>query len=179
MKTRNICVVYQSKYGATQRYAQYLAGALGADMLSCRDASASTLAPYDTLLYGGGIYAGGIAGLKRFKKTLRALASPRLVLFACGASLPQAETVAAIRRQNCADLPGDTPIFYLRGAICPQKMRSADKLMMRMLMRMLQKKPPEQLEPWARDALTLGMDTDADWVDPQNIAPIVAWVKAP
>ena len=55
-------VVFQSKYGATEKYARWLAETMDYDCLPRADARADLCAPYEILVYGGGIYASGIAG---------------------------------------------------------------------------------------------------------------------
>ena len=56
-------ILYQSKYGATKRYAGWLQEATGFDCVETKKADIATVAGYDTVLLGGGIYASGIAGL--------------------------------------------------------------------------------------------------------------------
>ena len=67
-------VVYSSQYGATEQYARWLAEALDADLYAVRAISADVLGGYDCILYGGGLYAGGVKGLptflKHFSKTI-------------------------------------------------------------------------------------------------------------
>lgn len=60
----NIAVIYKSVYGSTKQYATWIAEALGADLLEAGQAKLETLRKYDTILYGGGLYAGGIAGIQ-------------------------------------------------------------------------------------------------------------------
>ena len=61
-------VVYSSQYGATEQYARWLAEALDADLYAVRAISADVLGGYDCILYGGGLYAGGVKGLPTFLK---------------------------------------------------------------------------------------------------------------
>ena len=63
-------VVYQSKYCSTKQYAQWLAEALSCRLYEAEKMSAENLAEYDTVIYGGGIYAGAINGIEMLKKSL-------------------------------------------------------------------------------------------------------------
>lgn len=55
-------VVYRSHYGSTRRYAQWLAQALDADAAEERQADARLVQNYECVIFGGGLYAGSIAG---------------------------------------------------------------------------------------------------------------------
>lgn len=65
-----IAVVYKSKYGATKKYAEWLSEDIGADLYLQDNCKFEILNSYDTIIYGGGIYASGIAGLSFIKKKL-------------------------------------------------------------------------------------------------------------
>ena len=56
-------ILYQSKYGATKKYAAWLSEATGFPIQGINAAKASDLRQYDLLIVGGGIYASGIACL--------------------------------------------------------------------------------------------------------------------
>ena len=61
-------IIYQSKYGATQKYAKWLQEATGYDCIRTKDASVEKAAQYKTIVLCGGIYASSIAGLSFLKK---------------------------------------------------------------------------------------------------------------
>lgn len=58
----NIVVVYESKYGSTRQYAEWIAEELKAALFKRSDMDVSKLKEYNTIIYGGGLYASGIAG---------------------------------------------------------------------------------------------------------------------
>ena len=62
-------ILYQSKYGATKKYAQWLQESTGYDCMETKSATVKQLKEYDTIILGGGVYASGIAGLSFLKKT--------------------------------------------------------------------------------------------------------------
>lgn len=61
-------ILYQSKYGATKKYAGWLAEETGFDYIEIKKAALNNILEYDTLIFGGGIYASGIAGLSFLRK---------------------------------------------------------------------------------------------------------------
>lgn len=65
----NIAVVYQSHYGTTKKYAEWIAQALDADLLNRKKVSVSELSQYGMIIYGGGLYAGGLLGIDLVSKS--------------------------------------------------------------------------------------------------------------
>ena len=60
-------IIYKSKYGSTKKYAEWLKEATGFEMAEADQIKAGEAAKYDTIIFGGGIYAGGIAGINDFR----------------------------------------------------------------------------------------------------------------
>lgn len=167
MKT---AVIYRSKYGSTQRYAQWLARALHADLLELQEVSREQLAGYEALLYGGGIYAGSIEGLKRFRSV-----APRgrsIAILAVGAAPESAEALEQLRRF----LEEEEMLFHLRGALTYGRMTVMDRLLMRMMRGMVAKKSPRERAAWERELLE-GFGQDVDWTNEAAIAPIVETLR--
>ena len=68
----NGVILYQSKYGATKRYADWLSEETGFQCIETRKADINEIVTYDAIILGGGLYASGIAGLSFLKKNIRA-----------------------------------------------------------------------------------------------------------
>ena len=81
-------VVYDSKYGWTQRYARWIAQELGCEMFTRKQVNIQLIGEGDLLIYGGGLYAGGLSGLSFVKRYLRRYPQRRVVLFTCGLADP-------------------------------------------------------------------------------------------
>ena len=54
-----VAVVYRSKSGYTEKYAKWIAKAVGADLLKGEKTKVDDLLNYETIVYGGGLYAVG------------------------------------------------------------------------------------------------------------------------
>ena len=65
----NTIILYGSEYGATRRYAEKLAEQIGLPAVSYE--KAGSLAGYEQIVYLGGLYAGGVKGLKKTAKRSR------------------------------------------------------------------------------------------------------------
>lgn len=63
-------ILYQSKYGATKKYVDWLVEETGYDCIETKDAKVANLQNYDVIILGGGVYASGIAGLQFIKKNI-------------------------------------------------------------------------------------------------------------
>ena len=61
-----IIVLYHSRYGSTEQYARWIAEETGADLADVRKRKYKykELLDYDVIVYGGGIYSGGIRGVE-------------------------------------------------------------------------------------------------------------------
>lgn len=59
----NGIILYQSKYGATKRYANWISEETGFDCVETKKARIEEIRKYDVIIFGGGLYASGIAGL--------------------------------------------------------------------------------------------------------------------
>jgi flavodoxin len=59
-------VIYGSQYGTAKRYAEELSNRLGFELKSYEEVADVNL--YDTIIYVGALYAGGVLGRKRHLK---------------------------------------------------------------------------------------------------------------
>ena len=64
----NALIVYGSQYGTTKRYAEQLSEMINLPVISYEDIK--ELTEYDLIVHFGGLYAGGVKGLKRIIKVL-------------------------------------------------------------------------------------------------------------
>ena len=78
-------VIYSSKTGFTRKYATWICDALDADLLEYSDRERVNYDHYDTIIYGGGIYAGKINNIKWFRERLSKFDDKKVVLFVTGA----------------------------------------------------------------------------------------------
>ena len=74
-------VLYQSKYGSTEKYARWLAEESGYDIIEVKKAKADTMNGYETVILCGAVYASGIAGISYLRKNKNALAGKRTAVF--------------------------------------------------------------------------------------------------
>ena len=93
-------IIYKSKYGSTRKYAEWLKEATGFEMAEADKIKIGEALKYDTIIFGGGIYAGGIAGISFLKKNIGMLKGKKIVAFCCGASPFDADFMKALKERN-------------------------------------------------------------------------------
>lgn len=178
MKT---AVIYQSKYGSTKTYAQWIAADLGADLLQVKQISPAVLQQNNAIVYGGGLYAGGVSGIGQLAKNFESIRDKELFLFAVGASdMTDSANVKAIRDNLQKALPADmwkmAHVYCLRGGMLYSKMSLPHRMMMNMMIKMLRKKSESELRSDEKAMLeTYGQDSD--FTDRETIVPLVADVR--
>ncbi len=166
-------VAYKSKTGYTKRYAEWIAEELQCDIKE--NASLNDIKDYDTIIFGGGMYAGGMNGVKLISKNLDKLSGKRLVLFAVGSNPGKDKDIIPFWNRIFTEEQQKTMgCFYLRGGFDFNKLGTGDKILMNMLKMRLQK-----LENPTEDekGLLAAYDTPVDFVEKDNITELVEYVR--
>lgn len=169
-------ILYQSKYGATRKYAQWLREETGFEWMETKSANIRQLAKYDTIILGGGVYASGIAGLSFLKKNIDSLAGKRILVFCVGASPYDESAIAQIRELHFKDKLDKVPLVYCRGAWNEDIMTFRDKTLCKMLQKAVAKKDPATYEVWEK-ALMCAIGQKCDWTDKKYLEPILESLK--
>jgi menaquinone-dependent protoporphyrinogen IX oxidase len=172
----NIIVMYQSKYGATRKYAQWLADALECSSVETKKATLEQVQQYDVIILGGGIYATGIAGIGFLKKHYDQLKDKKIIVFAVGASPYDDQAMAELKKRNLTDALANLPLVYCRGAWNEDAMSWKDRVLCNLLKKMVAKKDPASYAPW-ESALMQAVGSSHDWTEREQIQPILDLVK--
>lgn len=126
-------IVYESKTGFTERYARWAAEELGCECILLKNASKDKLAGYDRVIFGGWIMANMISGLPK----LREMGVVPAVVFAVGASPAFEEVLTQMREQNQLE---ETPLFYFEGGVDFNKLGFVQRMMLKTMKKMTEKK---------------------------------------
>lgn len=169
-------ILYQSKYGATERYAKWIMEETGFDCIETKLAKIEFVRKYDTIILGGGLYASGIAGLSFLKKHIDELRDKKILVFCVGASPYEQDAFEQIVAHNMKDLLADIPCFYCRGAWDMDSMSFMDRNLCKLLKKAVMKKNPQEYEPWEKALMEAG-EHSCDWTDKAYIAPILEELK--
>ena len=169
-------IIYKSKYGSTRKYAEWLKEATGFEMAEAGKIKIGEVAKYDTIIFGGGIYAGGIAGISFLKKNIGMLKGKKIVAFCCGASPFDADFMKALKERNLSGELSGIPLYYCRGGCDIANMHFSDKALCRMLIKSIEKKDPKERDERDEGFLELAR-TSCDWTDRSYIGPILEECK--
>lgn len=173
---QNGIILYQSKYGATKKYADWLKEATHFDCLETKKAGIQQIEPYDTILLGGGIYASGIAGISFLKKNMPRLQGKKVAIFCVGASPYEEAALQKICEHNLKGELRDVPCFYCRGAWNLEIMSFRDKTLCKMLQKAVAKQDASSYEPWQKALMDAGGQT-CDWTDRKYLEPLMEFLK--
>lgn len=172
----NVVVIYQSKYGATKKYAEWIAEELSCDLVETKKAAIGQIEKYDVIILGGGIYAAGIAGISFLKKHYNRLKDKKIIVFAVGASPCDEKAMTALKERNLKNELAHIPLFYCRGAWNEDIMSWKDRTLCNMLKKAVAKKDPAAYEPW-ETALMQAIGSNFDWTDKKHIKQIIEYVR--
>ena len=170
-QNNKIVVVYKSKSGFTKTYATWLAEELKGDLKEAKNVKAEEFKSYDTIIYGGGMYAKSINGAKLITKNYEQLKDKKLILFAVGSTPVREETNMFIKEANIpANQIDHINFFYLRGGFDYHKLTLIDKILMSMLkVKLKNVKNPDA----DQKGLLAAYHQPLDFTKRKNIQPII------
>ena len=169
----NIAVVYQSHYGTTKKYAEWIAQALDADLLNRKKVSVSELSQYGMIIYGGGLYAGGLLGIDLVSKSK----FKHLVIFTVGLADPKIMNYSEIMAKgfpNQAYQPNQ--VYHFRGGIDYQKLSFLHRGLMVLLKKTVEKKSDSEMSAEGKAILETNGEK-VDFTDKKMISPLISYVK--
>ena len=130
---KDMIIIYGSCYGTTKKYAEELSGRFGCEAVSYENVN--DINAYQTIIYMGGLYAGGVQGMKKTLKKLSDISDKIICIVTVGLADPTDEkNIEHIRKnmktQVSEELFNKAKIFHLRGGIDYSKLNFLHKKMM-------------------------------------------------
>ena len=115
---KDIIVLYKSAYGFTKKYAEWIAEDLNCDYIDINSFDFNK--NYRTIIFGGGLYAGKINGIKKLVKNFNKIKNKNIIVFTVGvADVSDAENVKNIISSAKKQIPGEMfskiKLFHFRG----------------------------------------------------------------
>jgi len=149
-------VVHASKYGSTERYAEWIGEALEAPVVAAQDTSPEQLAEQELVVFCAAVYGPSLRDSAELRKAMEHGTATRWVLVTVGLSDPAITT----RRDELVaakfplDLRERLRVVHLRGAMDRQRLSFVDRSLMRTIRAGLSAKPARTEEEQAMlDAL--------------------------
>jgi menaquinone-dependent protoporphyrinogen IX oxidase len=171
-------VIYKSKTGFVKKYAEWIAKELSTDIFEASKVTVNMLSSYDTVIYGGGLYAVGINGVKLITQNLDKLVGKKVVVFATGASPFREEVISKVRNKNfTSEQQKHIRFFYLRGGFDYSKLKPFDKVLMTLLKWKMKSKNRKELTPDER-GMQAAYDKPVDFTRKRNIDELISYVTS-
>lgn len=169
-------ILYQSKYGSTKRYAQWLQEITGFDLIETKKADIKKVMNYNMIILGGGVYASGILGFSFIKKNIDTLKNKKIVVFCVGASPYDEKAYNQVKEMHFKNKLKDIPLFYCRGAWDMENMSMIDRNLCKMLQKAVSRQNPDTYEPWQKALMCVGKDK-CDWTDKEYLNPLIKYIE--
>jgi menaquinone-dependent protoporphyrinogen IX oxidase len=174
MSDKKVIVIYKSNTGFTQKYSEWISDTLGCTLISLSEANSLKLNQYDIIIFGGGMHAGKINGIKFIKNNLSVFKDKQVVIFATGGTAPIPGEVEKFRKNN---IPEDEniPFFYFQSGMNYEKMKGADKILMNIFKLVLKmSKSKSDIERGTEEAIK----NSYDYSSHEQIEPLLKYVKS-
>ena len=170
-----ILVIYKSKTGFTQWYAEIIAREVEGELIDFKEITVDKMSEFDVVVYGGGLYAGMINGFKKAKEMFAKSSAKNLVVFATGATPNEVtEKVEEVWNINLTEEEKEAiPHFYMQSGLCYEKMSLPNKLLMKTMANVLSKEANKSdVEQGQEEAIKSSHDNS----DPKYAKPLIEYL---
>ncbi len=167
-------VIYSSKTGFSEKYGKWIAEELSCKAVSLKEMP-KNLNEFECIIFGGGIMAGKISGLDKFKKN-PSIAGKKIVVFATGATPSDATEIVQTFKDNnlTSDEQKEIPFFYFHSGLNFEKMGFMSKALLNMMKNMLEKKADKTPED---EGMLETFRESKDFSNQKFIEPLVTLIK--
>lgn len=171
-------VIYNSKYGSTKKYAEWISQEINGDLFESSKVKISNLRNYDVIVYGGSLHAVGIKGVKLITDNFEQIKDKKIIIFSVGASPAREEAFNNVVSHNFThEIREKISFFMLRGSFDYKNLSLIDKILMNALKFMLKKKKVDELDEDMKGLLD-SFDNPVDFTDKKNIIPIIECINS-
>jgi len=173
----NTIVIYKSKYGSTKAYAEWIAEELGCSVVEAKRVKAADLAAYDTIIYGGGLYAEMIAGVSLITKNFEALQDKKLVVYTTGLTPLDCREYydkMVLEKNFKPHMTEKIKVFNFLGKMILDELSLPHKAAIKTLKKIMSgKENPSEMEKMLIDLC----DADGDFSNKEDIKELIAYIK--
>ena len=170
-------VIYKSKYGSTKAYAEWIAEELGCTALNAKSVTADDLKNYDTIIYGGGLYAEVINGVSLITKNLEKLADKKIAVFSTGITPLDCRDYydkLVIQKNFKNGIPKNIKVFNFMGKMIIDELSLIHKTAIKSLKKLMQGKE----NPTEMEKLLISLcDASGDFSDRGAIKDLINYVR--
>ena len=175
----NAIVVYRSKYGSTKKYAEWISKELSCEMIEFKEAKIENLIKYDTIIYGGGLYAEVINGVYLLTKNFDKLKDKKIVVYSTGITpLKYREYYdkLVIEKNFTPEMMEKIKVFNFIGKMIIDELSLPHKTALKALKLLMQNKEnPSEMEKLLIELC----DASGDFTDKESIKELIEYVNRP
>jgi menaquinone-dependent protoporphyrinogen IX oxidase len=172
----NIIVLFNSKTGFTEKYANWIAQEIKCDIKSYKSISSIDLKKYDLVIYGTRIHAGKTENINIIKNLFKNHILKELIVFVTGAT-PNFEEKQInkmwINNFNENELK-NIAHYYFQSGLNYERMNIIDKIMMKMLSYLLSRKKEKTQNEIGTE---LAIQKSHDVSSKEYIIPLIEYIK--
>ena len=170
-------VIYKSKYGSTKSYAEWIAEELSCEAIDASKVKINDLDEYDTIIYGGGLYAEMIAGITLITKNIERLKNKKIIVYTTGLTPPECREYyddLVLNKNFKGDAFSGVKMFNYPGKMILSEL----SLVHRTAIKTLKKIMSDKKEPTQMEKLLIELcDADGDFTDKSLISKLVEYAK--
>ena len=168
-------IIYGSHYGTTKQYAEELSRRT--NIKSIPYGEINQINNYDSIIYLGGLYAGGVLGMSKTLKKLDNVSNKTIILVTVGLSDPTDEkNINNIRNNIKSQIQKEVfekaKLFHLRGGIDYSKLNFTHKTMMKLLYNAVKNLPQDKQSAENR-AMIETYNKKVDFIDFSSLDDII------
>lgn len=173
----NAIVIYKTKYGSTKTYAQWIAASLGCEAFDAKSISADDLTKYDTIVYGGGLYAEVINGVSLITKNIDKLNGSKIAVYTTGITPLDCRDYydkMVIEKNFKPEIRSKIKVFNFMGKMVLSELSLVHRTALKTLKKiMLSKQNPTDMEKLLIDLC----DADGDFCNKDDIIPLIEYIS--
>lgn len=170
-------VIYKSKYGATKKYAEWISEELNCEIKEARTVSVEELSQYDTIIYGGGLYAEIINGVILITKNMDKLKDKKLIVYTTGITPLECRDYydkLVIEKNFKPEMLEYIKVYNFMGKMILDELSLVHKTALKTLKKIMQgKENPTEMEK----LLVELCDAEGDFTDRESIKKLVEYAK--
>lgn len=170
-------VVYKTKYGSAKAYAEYIASKLECDCFDAKKIKADDLLKYDSIVYGGGLYAEVINGVGLITKNINKLTDKKIAVFTTAITPLDCREYyeGEVIEKNFKDgVPENIRIFNFMGKMKNEELTAVHRAALVTLKKIMKaKKNPSELEKMLIELC----DFDDDLINLSDADSLVEYIR--
>ena len=172
----NAIVVYKTKYGSTKTYADWIGEELNCKVKDAKEVTIDELKNYDTIIYGGGLYAEIINGVSLITKNIDRLKNKKIAVYTTGITPLDCRDYydkIVIEKNFKNGTPEYVKVFNFMGKMVLDELSAVHRAALKTLKKIMSsKKEPTEMEK----LLVELCDADGDFCDRSQIAELIEYV---